>query len=138
MKIAVILTDGTFDVVAADELNVLLKNQGIRSFLRSDGWVRVGYDLLRDSGRGNTFDGQDRRNRSGAKQLRCDHCDKECNAADKDSSYSVIIQDNGFSIQIVESSFVYGAYYYCSGNCLCRRKKGTFSIEQLDAMEGLV
>ncbi|NVN92788.1 MAG: hypothetical protein HXX11_19630, partial [Desulfuromonadales bacterium] len=46
MKIAVILTDGTFDVVGTDELNVLLKKQGIRSFLRSDGWVRVGYDLL--------------------------------------------------------------------------------------------
>jgi len=138
MKIAVILTDGTFDVVGADELNLLLKKRGIRSFLRSDSWVRVGYDLLRDSGSGNEFDGEDRRNSRGPKQLRCDHCDKEFYATDTNSGYSVIIEDNGSLIQIVEDELIYGAYYYCSSNCLCRRKIGTFSIEQLNALEGQV
>jgi len=135
MKIAVILIDGTFDVVGADELNALLKNQKIRSFLRSDGWVRVGYDLLRDSGSSNKYDGDDRRYETGPKQLRCDYCDKEFYAADTDSSYSVIIEDDSLSIKIVEDELVYGAYHYCSGPCLCRREHGTFSIEQLNALE---
>ncbi len=138
MKIAVVLTDGTFDVVGADELNVLLKNQGIRSFLRSDGWVRVGYDRLRCAGNGNKYDGEDRRNRTGLGKLICDYCGKEFCAAGADSGYSVIVRDNGFSIQIVEDELVYGAYHYCSGSCLCRREHGTFSIEQLNVLEGLM
>lgn len=135
MKIAVILADGTFAVVGADELNALLKNQGIRSFLRSDGWVRIGYDLLRESGSGNKYEGDDRRNKSGLYKLRCDYCGREFHAVDTDSSYSVVIEDDGLSIKIVEDEWVFGAYHYCSCPCLCRRKNGTLSIEQLNALE---
>jgi len=62
MKIPVYFVDGMSGAVNSGDLDFLLRRRAIQSFRRSGGWVRVGYDALRDSGAGMHYFGKDRRN----------------------------------------------------------------------------
>lgn len=59
MKVPVVLKDGTERTVSKDELQFLLTTKRIISFERSDGWVRLGRDKLRN--RSVPYTGEDRR-----------------------------------------------------------------------------
>jgi hypothetical protein len=48
MIISVIVANGTPSVVHAEELNELLQKNALLAFHRSNGWVRVGFDDIRD------------------------------------------------------------------------------------------
>ena len=61
MKIAAIYTDGVPGFINADDLDWLLQKRAISLFRRSEGWVRVGFDVLRGSGNSNKYYGRDRR-----------------------------------------------------------------------------
>jgi hypothetical protein len=61
MKIAAIYTDGTPGLVNVDELDWLLHKRAISFFRRSNGWVRVGFDVLRGSVNSKKYDDDDRR-----------------------------------------------------------------------------
>lgn len=132
-RIAVISTDGIFSVVSASELNLLLKKKEIRSFLRSDGWVRVGFDALRDSASIRQYDGNDRRKRVNLEKARCSYCGNDFLATSGGSIHSVVVENDGFSIQIVEGELIYGAYHFCSEICMFRRDQGTISSVLLEA-----
>lgn len=130
LKIAVMLTDGTLQVVSADGLNVLLQKKAVRSFLRSDGWVRVGFDALREAGGCQQYAGSDRRKQAPLKGSSCSYCEQEFFAAGGGSIYSVIIENNGFSLHIVEGELVHGAYHFCSDVCMFRREKGIIVFDR--------
>jgi hypothetical protein len=131
LKIAVILTDGTFQIVSADELNMLLQKKTVQSFLRSDGWVRVGFDALREAGGCQQYAGNDRRKQAPLKRSRCSYCEKDFFAVDRGSIYSVIVEDCGRSLQIIEGELIHGAYHFCSDICMFRREQGTVCIDRL-------
>jgi hypothetical protein len=61
MKIPVIFIDGTPGVVGDEELESFVRMRRIFSFHRSDGWVQVSKDSLRDPSNKNTFEGKERR-----------------------------------------------------------------------------
>ncbi|WP_223922978.1 GSU3473 family protein [Geobacter sp. AOG2] len=61
MKIPVIFIDGTPGVVGAEELDSFVQKRRILSFRRSDGWVRVSRDPVREPSSKNTYEGKDRR-----------------------------------------------------------------------------
>ena len=48
MLIPVVLKDGHEELVSKDELRFLMFNKQVISFKRSDGWVVLGRDKLRD------------------------------------------------------------------------------------------
>jgi hypothetical protein len=50
MKIAVITSNAALSVVNAEELEGLLRKNAVLAFRRSGGWVRVGFDDIRDPG----------------------------------------------------------------------------------------
>lgn len=56
-EIKVIFTDDSVGFVKEAQLNALITAGKIKSFLRSDGWVRVGIDPVREI----RFQGRDRR-----------------------------------------------------------------------------
>lgn len=132
-KIAVISTDGIFSVVSASELNLLLKKKRIRSFLRSDGWVRVGFDALRDLASIRQYDDSDRRTQIDLEKARCSYCGNDFLATGGGSIYSVVVENDGFSIQIIEGELICGAYHFCSDICMFRRDQGTISSVLLEA-----
>jgi len=49
MIISVIVANGTPSVVHSEELNELLQKNALLAFHRSNGWVRIGFDDIRDS-----------------------------------------------------------------------------------------
>ncbi len=61
MKIPVIFIDGTPGVVGDEELESFVRKRRILSFRRSDGWVRVNKDSLRDPSNNNSYKGKERR-----------------------------------------------------------------------------
>jgi len=61
MKIPVIFIDGTPGIVGDDELESFVRKRRIFSFHRSEGWVRVSKDSLRDPDNKNSFNGIERR-----------------------------------------------------------------------------
>lgn len=132
-KIAAISTDGMFSVVSESELNLLLKKKVIRSFLRSDGWVRVGFDALRDSASIRQYYGTDRRKRENLERARCSYCGNDFLATSAGSIYSVIVENDGFSLQIIDGELICGAYHFCSDVCMFRREQGTISSDRLKA-----
>jgi hypothetical protein len=60
MLIRVMYTDGKFDMVKPQILDMLLDSNRVTSFKRSDSWAVVGRDALR-SGGSNGYKGQERR-----------------------------------------------------------------------------
>lgn len=48
MKIPVIASGASLSVVNSEDLDELLRNNALLAFHRSDGWVRVGFDDIRD------------------------------------------------------------------------------------------
>ena len=48
MLIPVVLNDGHEELVSKDELRSLMFNKQVMSFKRSDGWVVLGRDKMRD------------------------------------------------------------------------------------------
>ncbi len=48
MFIPVVLKDGRQELVSKDELRSLMFNKQLMSFKRSDGWVALGRDKMRD------------------------------------------------------------------------------------------
>lgn len=48
MVIPVIVSNGSPSVVNTEELDELLKKNALLAFRRLDGWVRVGFDDIRD------------------------------------------------------------------------------------------
>lgn len=62
MKIPVVYKDSTERTVSKDELQYLLVTQQILYFRRSDGWVLVGRDEMRQ--RTMHFKGEDRRDQN--------------------------------------------------------------------------
>ena len=48
MFIPVVLKDGHEELVSKDELRTLMFNKQVMSFKRSDGWVVLGRDKMRD------------------------------------------------------------------------------------------
>lgn len=48
MKIPVISSSASLNVVNSEELDDLLRKNALLAFHRSDGWVRVGFDDIRD------------------------------------------------------------------------------------------
>jgi hypothetical protein len=61
MKIPVIFIDGTVGVVGDDELESFIQKRRILSFRRSDGWVRIPWDTIRDASGKNAYRGKERR-----------------------------------------------------------------------------
>jgi hypothetical protein len=61
LKIPVIYVNGQRGIVAAEDIEILIKARKIVSFRRSSGWVRVAFDLIRGE-EGGVFSGPDRRN----------------------------------------------------------------------------
>lgn len=60
MLIRVMYSDGRFDMVKPDTLDVLIRQQTITSFKRNEGWAVVGRDPVRTKARGN-YCGSERR-----------------------------------------------------------------------------
>jgi hypothetical protein len=56
-EIKVIFTDDSVGFVKETQLNALITSGRVKSFLRSDGWVRVGIDPVREI----RYKGRDRR-----------------------------------------------------------------------------
>ena len=59
--IEVELRDGTLCRMAPKALNMFLARDGVSRFRRSDGWVVVGVDPLRNPSKGCVYDGVERR-----------------------------------------------------------------------------
>ena len=55
------LKEGTSCRMAKTALKIFLAHGGVTRFRRSDGWVVVGKDQLRDSQNGRAYDGVERR-----------------------------------------------------------------------------
>lgn len=60
MVIRVMYDNGSFDMVKASRLDDLIPAGKIARFLRTEGWVTVGVDPVRTSGR-TAYDGPERR-----------------------------------------------------------------------------
>jgi len=60
MMIRVMYNDGRFDMVKPDRLDDLIEKEVVTSFKRSTGWVVVGRDPIRNSGRAD-YGGAERR-----------------------------------------------------------------------------
>jgi len=56
-EIKVIFTDDSVGFVKETQLNALITSGRLKSFLRSDGWVRIGIDPVREI----RYQGRDRR-----------------------------------------------------------------------------
>lgn len=48
MKIPIIISNSSLKVVNSEELDELLRKNAVLAFHRSDGWVKVGFDDIRD------------------------------------------------------------------------------------------
>jgi hypothetical protein len=66
MFIPVVLKDGHEDLVSKDELRSLMFNKQVMSFKRSDGWVVLGRDKMRDLKV--PYNGMDRRQYNGVER----------------------------------------------------------------------
>ena len=60
MMIRVMYSDWRQDMVSPEALDRLLALRRVKKFKRFSGWVRVGFDSVRGSGRGN-YNGPERR-----------------------------------------------------------------------------
>lgn len=131
MKFAAILTDGTFIVVSADELDLLLRNKEAQLVMHSDVWVRLCFGTLRNLKGDKKFDGEHLGNIASLKKTRCNYCGKEFDTAGVNPIYSVIVENSGFPVHVVEGELIYGAYHFCSDICLFRREHGPISVEHM-------
>lgn len=61
MLIQVMYDDGRFGMVKPYLLDKLLEEQKVNSFLRSDGWIVVGRDVIRSRRSSQGYDGAERR-----------------------------------------------------------------------------
>lgn len=61
MLIKVMYGDGRFGMVKPYLLDTLLEEQKVTGFMRSDGWVVVGRDIIRDQSSSQVYDGAERR-----------------------------------------------------------------------------
>jgi len=66
MFIPVVLKDGHEELVSKDELRSLMFNKQVMSFKRSDGWVVLGRDKMRDLKV--PYNGMDRRQYNGVER----------------------------------------------------------------------
>jgi hypothetical protein len=63
MMIRVMYNDGNFDIVKPDLLDMLIEQQSITSFKRSEGWIVLGRDPTRKT-RHQDYTGPERRQHS--------------------------------------------------------------------------
>ena len=61
MLIKIMYQDGGFDMVKPQMLDILLRENKVASFRRSEGWAVVGHDPTRDTRRPVIYQGFDRR-----------------------------------------------------------------------------
>jgi len=59
MDITIMNKDGFIGIISSSYLNDLIENKEILAFMRSDGWVRIGYDPIRKCQQ--NFNGLERR-----------------------------------------------------------------------------
>lgn len=62
MLIRVMYQEGQFDMVKAQMLENLLREEKVATFKRADGWVTVGRDPVRSTNRSQSYQGPERRN----------------------------------------------------------------------------
>jgi hypothetical protein len=61
----------------------------------------------------------------------CAHCGREIQDRDSPDLYSVKVDQNGFLLEIINGELVAGSHYYCSSECMFRRRQGVFPEEDI-------
>ncbi len=57
-------------------------------------------------------------------QLNCSHCGRIFEFGAGTGCYSVVVDDAGRLMDVVEDELIPGALYYCSDACVFKRKQG--------------
>ncbi len=59
----------------------------------------------------------------------CSHCGKEFKATSTLVFYSVVVDNNGRLIKVLDGELIPDALHYCSDNCMFHRNEGVVPVE---------